>query len=219
MKTLHLGIASIVLCLAVVLVVLVGGLTPISRSPDPGRERRYAVELACLSAALVSVAFGTTALARSRGRSRMAKAGITLGVLCEMAIAAYVGFLVFDYATISRADAIRRGWGDIPFDTRIWKSEKLTSGIHPPAEGDNTRARMIDDLVTHHLRAGMTRPDAEKLVGEEDYGFDNDSMYILIHWPNLSQNAYSRRRWGAAEPYLTLTYRKNRLVNIKVGRD
>ncbi len=114
--------------------------------------------------------------------------------------------------------AILGQWRGVPFDSRIWMAQKLTSGVGLPQPGVNVRAQMVGDLVNHHLRVGMTRRQVERLLGEEDCGGDGVSMNCLIAWPSFSQKAYARVRWGDANPYLILTYKRNRLVEAKVGR-
>lgn len=113
---------------------------------------------------------------------------------------------------------IQGQWRGVPFDSRDWMGQKLTSGVGLPQPGINVRARMVGDLVDNHLRVGMTRRQAEELLGEEDCGGDGVSMYCLIIRPSFGQKAYARVRWGDADPYLTLTYKRNRLVEAKVGR-
>lgn len=111
------------------------------------------------------------------------------------------------------------GWRPLQFSSKNWKAAKATLGIGwPPARG-NLRARMVNDLVTHHLRVGMTRRQVERLLGTADSSLDYCLMYYsLMENPSVDQRAYARVRWGDADPYLVLTYKRNRLVEVKVGR-
>jgi hypothetical protein len=116
-------------------------------------------------------------------------------------------------------------WRPIPFDASRWKSLALVRtgpmGSHIPGAG-TVRARMVDDLLAHHLRVGMSQTEVEALLGESDCGGDGLSYYALLYFPRPDQELGALWRWGTRDPDLVLEYQEPfghpKLARIRVGR-
>ena len=100
------------------------------------------------------------------------------------------------------------GWGPpMPFDANKWR------GPGPPTRhryerfswGDNSRVRMLDDLLSTHLHLGMTAQETQRLLGRYDHtGYW--SCFELLPCPTLSQTLLACGRWGWFGPNLQLKF-------------
>ena len=116
-------------------------------------------------------------------------------------------------------------WGPIPFDPGRWQSLSLQKtgwfGSHVPGAG-TVRARMVDDLLAHHLRLGMGRTEVEALIGESDCGGDGLSYYALLYFARPDQELGALWRWGTRDPYLVLEFEPSsdhpKLARVRAGK-
>jgi hypothetical protein len=125
-------------------------------------------------------------------------------------------------AILVGAVAMRAARGpDITFDKNAWHSA-MGPNIIWSNESDNRRARMLNDLLAHHLSLGMSRREVEKTVGEFDSGGDSHYGYMLVYNPRLDQKVLSAIRWRTMDPYLWLYFDGDaqgcKLVRVRVGR-
>jgi hypothetical protein len=88
------------------------------------------------------------------------------------------------------------------FDQKAWKA------LHGSLVIENPRAKMVDDLKTNYLKAGMSQVDVETLLGKADRVRNKQFLYRL-GMGKFSEN-YS---------FLTLIYDdKDKLIEILNGQ-
>ena len=122
-------------------------------------------------------------------------------------------------------------WGPpLAFDRAEWLRLEDPTGIlfsHLPG-GNNTRARMVDDLMADHLRLGMSKAEVEELLGRpsEAYGGGGsstggvwyDELYYPLLWmPRPDQKLVSRLKWGPADPRLIVSLEDGTVVSVRAG--
>lgn len=116
-------------------------------------------------------------------------------------------------------------WGpDMPFDPETWQTltvEKSAGPLWSISVGENTRARMVDDLLANHVRVGMSSDEVMGLLGRYDCGGDGFRGYALVHGPRLDQAVVSFLRWGTFDPALELEFNEApgglKLARVSVG--
>ncbi len=98
-------------------------------------------------------------------------------------------------------------WGPpMLFDANKWR------GPGPPTRrlcerfswSDNSRARMLNDLLSTHLHAGMTPKETEQLLGQ--YDDSSCRSFELLPCPALSHTLLACGRWGWFWPNLQLKF-------------
>lgn len=117
-------------------------------------------------------------------------------------------------------------WRDMSFDSARWKSLSLQRryGVmwSKRPSGDIQRAKMLNDLLTHRLKVGMSLSAVKDSLGEgevEGGGPEGCVVYYdLLHEPRFDQQLLSWLRWRTREPYLRLEFPANnpKLVKVKV---
>lgn len=112
-------------------------------------------------------------------------------------------------------------WGaPMPFDADRWNGEGTGRRSHERFSwGDNTRARMLDDLLTTHLHAGMRPAETEALLGQYDHS--TWQSFEILPRPALSQMWLACGPWWWPIPNLQLEFtdhrnRPDRLIEARV---
>lgn len=115
------------------------------------------------------------------------------------------------------------GWRSIAFDKVQWREAGIPAGLfgsRGPGR-DNRRARMVNDLISHHLHKGMTKTQVEKLLGRPMAGGDGVELYDLIAFPSWDQKVVAWLRWQSPRPILVLRYRgktcEEKLDNVELS--
>jgi hypothetical protein len=111
------------------------------------------------------------------------------------------------------------GWIGMPFDRASWHDADITSGVGWSfgPYWDNRRARMLGDLLSHHLHRGMTQAEVYRILGQSECGSECSDFYPIMEYPRWDQKVVSVLRWGRASPYLELEYDNGlRLEGISV---
>ena len=116
---------------------------------------------------------------------------------------------------------LQHAWGpDIRFNSNVWRSlSKLGPGWGVP--GDNRRTRMLNDLLSNHLRLGMTHRGVTGLLGQDVPG-GNEEYYNLTFVPTRLQVGALLLAWSRSDAFLILTFNsfdpgKGELVSIQLG--
>ena len=92
---------------------------------------------------------------------------------------------------------------DIAFDATSWRDlEDLGGPLGSQFHGYNRRARMVHDLLGHHLRVGMRWGEARAFLGQATEGGDGQYFYLLLQNPRLDQECAALVRWGTTDPRL-----------------
>ncbi len=112
-------------------------------------------------------------------------------------------------------------WGpDMAFDKNVWHSS-MGPNVFWSNYSDNRRARMLNDLLAHHLSLGMSRREVERTLGEFEIGGDGCRGYPLLYNPRPDQRMLSAVRWRTTDPYLWLYFdgeaQASKLVRVRVG--
>ncbi|MBI3945506.1 MAG: hypothetical protein HY321_06290 [Armatimonadetes bacterium] len=130
------------------------------------------------------------------------------------AAVALTAALLFAAAAPSLHAALFRGWHNRPFEAPAWMSSP-SDGI--PARWEETEAAVVDDLLAHHLPAGMRVRDVEELLGSgSSFRPGTTSHGPLLRDPSLEQQVEAWLRWRTLDPYLFLEFRNGRLVRAEV---
>ncbi|MCE5323924.1 hypothetical protein LLG46_11495 [bacterium] len=121
--------------------------------------------------------------------------------------------LLADFGTVKMSGAgypvCLGGWRNIAFDEMQWRgADGNVKQLYSRGPGrDNRRARMVTDLISHHLHKGMAKVRVEDMLGRPMAGGDGVELYDLMAFPSLDQKIVAWLRWRSSRPILALTYR------------
>lgn len=91
-----------------------------------------------------------------------------------------------------------RGCGDLPNFQYLASCQRMEWG-------ENSRAKMLEDLVAHHLHQGTRYSDLLALLGRPD-GYAKGIVYEILPKPTISQTMVATVKWGSPTPALHLSF-------------
>jgi hypothetical protein len=159
-------------------------------------------------------------LLRSR-KFRFAMLAVALIALAGLAALTFVDFGLVRLPGASYPIYLG-GWADMHFDKNLWLDAETNWPLQwgGGAARDNRRSRMLNDLLRHRLRKGMTKVQVEHILGPPPMGGDGYELYDLLKFPSIDQKIVAWLRWRSSRPVLELTYRgetgKEKLRGAKV---
>lgn len=118
---------------------------------------------------------------------------------------------------------------NIPFDSETWKS--LADERLWPEEVEETRLRMLNDLLAHHLHVGMSYSEVEGLLGPPDFMWKGDkwdpsggAYYALSHGLTCGCRLEVLIHDSWVTPYLSLYFdagdpRRGKLSRVRYERN
>jgi hypothetical protein len=106
------------------------------------------------------------------------------------------------------------------FNSQVWKDSAtfIAQGYGGP--NVDSRARMVDDLLRNHLRAGMPNDHVISILGSGDEGggeaVGSVVYYYLYLYPTKLQQIASWFRWRSRSPRLKLSFLGGKLTSAVV---
>lgn len=98
------------------------------------------------------------------GYSKLAvRIASALALLLCAAFAWWVTLLVLVVSALASVELHPR-----PFDAKLWNDPEWRSSLSIESHYHSIRQRMVDDLLAHHLHAGLTKDEVLALIGPKD---------------------------------------------------